>query len=91
MYHNSIHSSLLSFATGADVLPQVSPAASAALMMPLLSCMHASVGLSCAHMRKHMIHGCRCEILVTGMRQRVTVKQTKVRTQMQKTGKHTKL
>ena len=51
MYHDSIHSSLLSFATGADVLPQVSPAASAALMMPLLPCMHASVPSSCAHMQ----------------------------------------
>ncbi len=35
-----------------------------------------------------MISACRCKILVTGMRQRVTVKQTKVRTQMQKIGKH---
>ena len=39
----------MSFATGADVLPHVSPAASAVLMMPLLPCMHASVALSCAH------------------------------------------
>ncbi len=48
----NIHSSLLIFATGADVLPQVSPAASAVLMMPLLPCMHASVALSCAYMQE---------------------------------------
>ncbi len=52
MYHSSIHSILLSFATGTGVLPRLSPAASVARTMPLLPCMHASVALSCAHMQE---------------------------------------
>jgi len=52
MFHNNIDSSLLSFATGADVLPWFFPDVSAVLMMPLLPCMHASVALSCGQMQE---------------------------------------
>lgn len=84
MFHDRSDSSLLRFATRADVLPQVFFAASAVPITPLLPQWLCHVG-TC---KKYMIGACRCKILVNGMRQRVIVKQAKVRTQMQKTGKH---